>query len=186
MDAHNGYHRQCSRKEDEDDEYDTLQIDRRYVRYKMLPSIEYIVYLSRKPSKSFLYEEVDFCGFLLARKLRNLLYVDLVCSADRQGGVLLKRAEQLAREENLEGIALRVATPELMSYYLAKGYKRIANPCARSNRAALRALDDEHPYATEGSEVTETKGFFVNSVLKLLKVFNLWYGHGRWVAKCLN
>lgn len=90
------------------------------------------------------------CGFALGMIKHDpghppVLYVDLVCSQQRQGGRLLAALEEYATRRRLASVAaLRAATPGLLSVYERKGYRRQANAClppSRANRLLLRALD---------------------------------------------
>ena len=150
------------------------------------------------------------CGFALGMIKRDsehpVLYIDLVCSQQRQGGKLLAALEGYASHHGLASVAaLRAATPGLLKVYERKGYRRQANAClppSRANRLILRALDSNAGAVAGGHDIIFTDGKRV--VTSMSDAWKLetgqrrdtpkylpkgWHAeegyHGWWMSKCL-
>jgi hypothetical protein len=172
--ACNGIDTQCVRFNKKTKKREIV-IDKTYVRTKMLPNIQYIWWSEREVDSSKTKKKKEFCGFLLGRARRLLprskkivFYVDLLCSAHRQGGKLLAHAEDFARSKNYSRMALRAASPHLLRYYRSKGYKRVLDACARPSRRAralLRGVLDSNAIEFVGNDYKYMDGWWMSKCL---------------------
>ena len=76
----------------------------------------------------------ELCGFVLGKQMlvgtKETFYIDLICSNNRQTGVLLMASEIYAAVFlNCSLIALRAATNQLINYYGKRGYERYVDAC---------------------------------------------------------
>lgn len=83
-------------------------------------------------------------GFLVARRLYGadaILYIDLICTTNHTGKLLLEHAEQLARRTKINTLALRASSPEVVLWYVRHGFIETANACKRRSTALMRTLN---------------------------------------------
>ena len=148
-----------------------------YIRTKIVPRTQYLfMYRTRSTKPGRRGKTIEFFridGVLLAHNKtidgQRVFYIDLVCSKHRKGSALLRDAEDFAKKQGYELVALRAAMPKLLKYYRGKGYRRLDNACtsaSRTRRSNLRQLDD--------NAILEFKGRKIEML-----------GEGWWMSKCL-
>lgn len=100
---------------------------------------DYLIIQMRKPSiQTRSNTGIIIRGFATAYTalFPGTLYVDLLCSPDRAGSLLLRETESLAMQLRLPLLRLS-ALPEVVGFYKKKGYKHKDNAC-RHERARRR------------------------------------------------
>lgn len=133
-----------------------LKINTDYVATNMVHKCEYLLLMRRPGDRGYF----EYGGFLLCRQVTQLgvptLYIDLICSAHRMGGVLLEKAETLAREIGLTSLSLRAASPPLLQYYRKRQFARhvpySSDMNAREWRQRRRELDKTAATQWSGSQ----------------------------------
>lgn len=144
-------------------------IERDYVRKKIMSRVEYLLFYYKR---SEITHRDEHCGFALCSTMningKKLLYIDLLCSANRKGAALLRETEKLAKKLKVHAIGLRAAVPKLLKYYRAKGFKRVFDPCQKNDRQQRRRLREWDQVAAKWSAVGWKSS-----------------GEGWWMSKCI-
>lgn len=77
------------------------------------------------------------CGAAMAQHMsKDVLYLDLICSDQHKGKLLMRKVEELARSEGYKRVALRAGVKELIPYYEKRGYTEVENACTASEKPA--------------------------------------------------
>lgn len=156
-----------------------LSISKEYVVRHMLKRTTVVLYTSgtaEVKTRRGTIEETVFTGFLLGHvktiNKKKVFYIDLVCSAHRQGRNIMMHAEKVARRMKCETIALRAAYRKLIPIYNRLKYKQMGNACdyEKDKRADRRLRKRLNKGFIEFSGRTPVKGS----------------GHGWWMSKCLK
>jgi hypothetical protein len=183
-------------------------VNHRYAKAYMRPRAEVVAWIPRQKSAA----RRGCCGFGLGFAKTeifdgeevDIFYIDLVCSQSRKGGEILRALEEYAMDNEYDVVALRAAVPQLVRYYMRKGYVKAANACvppSRASRLILRGLNRFSSGVAGAREGVYTDGKHVVSSaddawrkagLTRAEGVDLPPGwryeagyHGFWMSKCL-
>lgn len=116
------------------------------------------------------------CGFALGYwygSRKATFYIDLICTAHKQGSVLMHAMEEYGRAHGATHSALRAATKELVGVYERKyQYRRVANACLPPDEKKLKRLDKnaEETIVVDDEVIRRARdGYWMSKCLKVLE-----------------
>ena len=104
---------------------------------KQIENAQYAIIATKSTNTRHKGKRIELCGFLLFQIHKRYGYIDVVCSSNRMGSILIQSAEELTKSLRLPFIKLS-ALSHVIPYYEKKGYKHVGNPCKNNQNKIVR------------------------------------------------